>query len=359
MTTTPEPVKHSARLPRGKTFAVLGLIFLGLLLTVVFLHLGQIRSLLTLRKVDDRPLYVMRYYGDYGFGEFAKRGAESDKELEGFVMQRILTGRAPTRRTTEPFGCTVFAARTPDGQALVGRNFDHPYTPILVLYTAPPDGYASISLVDLAYMGYSRSNLPTSSLMGLVRTLATPYVPFDGLNEKGLSISLLAVPFAKSQDDPEKPTLNTTTAIRLVLDRAKTVKEAISLLQGYNMYFSAGVAVHYLIADRSGDAAVVEFLGGRLSVVRSGKPWHLVTNFILSDPRHPGDGQSRYARASQTLTGRAGVVTEDEAMGILKSVVIPGRTQWSGVYSLSQGSLSLSIGEDFSKVREFRLDEPR
>lgn len=59
------------------------------------------------------------------------------------------------------------------------------YSPALFVRTAPEDGYRSISMVNLSYIGFGEDKLPTSLLDSLL-TLAAPYVPLDGLNEKGL-----------------------------------------------------------------------------------------------------------------------------------------------------------------------------
>ena len=48
--------------------------------------------------------------------------------------------------------------------------------------------------------------------------------------EKGLVIALLAVPEAELPYDENKVMDNTTTAIRLVLDYASTVDEAVEML---------------------------------------------------------------------------------------------------------------------------------
>ena len=36
-----------------------------------------------------------------------------------------------------------------------GRNFDWEFSPALLLFTDPPDGYASVSMVDLTFLGIS------------------------------------------------------------------------------------------------------------------------------------------------------------------------------------------------------------
>ena len=71
-------------------------------------------------------------------------------------------------------------------------------------------------------------------------------------------MALLAVPEADAGNTSDKVTLNTTTAIRLVLDKAANVEEAIELLSQYNIYFSGDVKCHFLIADAGGKSVLAE-----------------------------------------------------------------------------------------------------
>src|SRR5512136_15276 len=65
-----------------------------------------------LKKVDDYPLYVMHYQGDYAFDEFLKTGSR-----EGTGTTTRISGNAD-------WSCSVFAALSPSGDPLLGRNFD-------------------------------------------------------------------------------------------------------------------------------------------------------------------------------------------------------------------------------------------
>jgi len=164
--------------------------------------------------VDDYPLYVVHYNGDYGFSEYLATG------------ETTLTGGF-----YRP-GCTVFTA-SGGGEALMGRNFDFPSNPALLLYTNPPDGYASVSMVDLSYFGYSMGSLPREDDLGSL--LTAPYMPFDGMNEKGLVVSMAAIPEALAPESEGKTTIGEIQAIRLLLDYAEDVDEALTLLTEYNV----------------------------------------------------------------------------------------------------------------------------
>lgn len=110
----------------------------------------------------------MTYLGDYGLDDFlAQGGASNDNELLDFLMQKLLKG-LPLRFDIPDLGCSTFAAETPEGDAIFGRNFDMYYSPALFVRTAPEDGYRSISMVNLSYIGFGEDKLPTSLLDSLL-----------------------------------------------------------------------------------------------------------------------------------------------------------------------------------------------
>ena len=61
------------------------LLFLLILLWVFFRN--ELRSLMSLKKLDDYGMYQMIYYGDYGFDEFLEIGAAHDSDIEAFVTK--------------------------------------------------------------------------------------------------------------------------------------------------------------------------------------------------------------------------------------------------------------------------------
>jgi predicted choloylglycine hydrolase len=299
----------------------------------------------------------MKYYGSYGFKDFLKKGANNDKELENSIMKTLTGNQSFT--PSKSIACTMFSAQNEAGDYITGRNFDFDYTPALLLFTNPPDGYASVSMVNLSFAGYDKNHLPTSSLKkSNFKMLGTPYLPFDGMNECGLSMGFLSVPFSQPGKDPEKVTINTTTAIRLVLDYAKNVDEAISLLKKYNIYFSAGIKCHYLISDSSGKSVVVEYINNKMEVVPRNEKWQVVTNFVLSTPEKQGEGDTeviRYEKADTVLRNGKGIISENNAMELLHQVRIPNRTLWSVVYNRTTGRIKIAMGMKYNQVKQFNL----
>lgn len=343
----------------------IGLLWLIIIIAAFVLFRNELRSLMSLEKVDKYGMYQMTYYGDYGFDEFLEVGATNDADIEAFVTKRLLKG-LPINLGVTGDGCTAFVVKNESGDILFGRNFDFLYAPSLQLYTAPNNGYASVSTVNLAFAGYSGDNLPDGSFFNTFLTLAAPFLPFDGMNEKGLAIALLAVPRAEVPYNPDKITLNTTTAIRLVLDKAATVEEAIELLKQYNIYFSGGIECHYLIADASGHSVIVEYVNQELCVVESETEYQIASNFIAYNGLNIGEGFTefeRYDRVQNAIEENNGILEVSGAIQLLADVgVFDGdidKLQWSVLYNLTTGKGGIFANRKTSNIIEFNLDMDR
>lgn len=340
----------------------IGLLWLIIIIAALVLFRNELRSLMSLEKVDKYGMYQMTYYGDYGFDEFLEVGARNDADIEAFVTKRLLKG-LPINLGVTGDGCTAFVVKNESGDILFGRNFDFLYAPSLQLYTAPNNGYASVSTVNLAFAGYSGDNLPDGSFFNTFLTLAAPFLPFDGMNEKGLAIALLAVPKAEVPYNPDKITLNTTTAIRLVLDKAATVEEAIELLKQYNIYFSGGIECHYLIADASGHSVIVEYVNQELCVVESETEYQIASNFIAYNGLNIGEGFTefeRYDRVQNAIEENNGILEVSGAIQLLADVgVFDGdidKLQWSVLYNLTTGNGEIFASRKTNNIIGFHLD---
>lgn len=304
---------------------------------------AEARTLESLRKVDDHPLFVMKVSHDY---QIATR-----EEL-----QRQTAHVAPTRE--QQFACSLFAAFDgPDG-SLYGRNFDWFEHPALLLFTNPEDGYASVSMVDISYLGYANDELEKlESMDGRIDLLQAPQIPFDGMNEHGLVVGMAAVPATKAPVDDSLPTLASVTMIRVMLDKAKTVDEALAVFDDYNVDFVGGPNIHYLIADRSGKSALVELKDGNKHIYRNDDPWHVATNFYLTGVEGSPHRQcARYANLDERLNKANGAFTVDSAMDALKDVA-QETTRWSVIYGIDSGEASLVLSRRFDDRYSISLGE--
>ncbi len=290
---------------------------------------------LNLEKVDNYPLYILRLEGYYGLSEYLRTG----------TLNFRFGGPSPS--------CTCFSASGNGSNPLFGRNFDFPSNPVLLLFTNPSDGYASVSMVDLGYFGYSMGRLPKPD-GDLENLRMTPYLPFDGMNEQGLAVGMAAIPSAEPPYDPGRVTIGEIQVIRLLLDRAGGVEEAIELLGGYNVEMT-DPPIHYMLADRTGRSAIVEFVGGEMKVIRGGEPWQVMTNFIVQGSGAPmAVSCSRYLSVYNGLRNTDGSIGMAEALSLLEGSSQPS-TIWSCVYNLETGDILISMGRKYDNALSFQL----
>ncbi len=354
--------------------AVLGVIVAAVIAVAALFH-NEIATLMSIEKVDDYPLYEMTYLGDYGIDDFVEQGgASSDAELIDFVVKRLMKG-LPVSIELPDLACSTFNATTPEGEGIFGRNFDLSYSPGMMVRTEPENGYASISMVNLGFLGYGEDKLP-DDLASSVTALAAPYAPLDGVNEKGLAVGVLLIDTDPTNQETDKVDITTTTAIRLMLDKCATVDEAVELLEAYDMHSSAKSCYHFQIADAEGNSVVVEYIGDEMSVLEPGDEttagpaadvaYQAATNFLLTPGDYDfGSGQDRYETVTSALAEADGVLTEGEAMEVLAAASQEphvnsrgeeSQTQWSVVYNLDEGTATVTMGGKYGEEHSFSVD---
>ena len=329
---------------------------------------NALQSLTTLKQIDDYGMFQMTYIGDYGFDEFLKVGARDDDEIGAYIMKHLLTDIPINYKSVPGGGCTVFVTRNALDEIIFCRNYDFmynnlSYSPSLQLFTKPDNGYASVSTVNLMFEGYSEDNLPTQGLyLNSFPTLSSPYMPMDGMNKKGLAIAILAVPEAELQYDESKITLNITTALRLVLDKASTVDEAIELLRQYNMYISMNICCQFLIADVNGDSAIINYYKGELKVTKVDTAYQIASNFIPADGANIGMGANEFERYDTIKAGienNGGVLSEEQAIDLLCEVgaVFDDKIylQWSVIYNLTTLKGTIFANRKRDSLIDFQL----
>lgn len=358
----------------------------------------------SVKNVDGQGrLYEVNYTVDYKLDEVI---AKDCKGLNGLfnTIAELLFDRMPKNSVNVKFGagCSAFAVPEAEGiDFLMGRNYDFRhsdetgYKPIaaILVRTAPKDGKKSISLVDGYNLGYGQGfyenpNVDMSMLMGL------PYAILDGINEDGFAIGVLALREKPTiQQAPGKPRIGTTVAMRLLLDRVSTVREAIELLDGsFNLDTSIDgnvpsesaapenyVTYHYFMADATGDFAIVEYTyDGAATYVNPDKmeyfkgddAYRYLTNFYVSDTmkdrpegkNNSTHGLDRYNTLKNTLYHTGYQLSEEEAMQLLYYVSqaptedFTSQTQWSSLYNLSDRSLSLAILREYGNLFNFKVE---
>jgi len=303
----------------------------------------QFASLSSLQKVDDHPLYAMTYVGSY------RPRTET-----------LLVGNPIATTDSHPaWGCSLFTILLDEDNLLYGRNFDWQFSPALLLFTDPPDGYASVSMVDIEYLGFdleTAGNITDLPIEDQSSLLDAPYLPFDGMNEHGLAIGMAAVPPGNVQPDANKETIGSLGIIRQMLDHARTVDEAVDIMRSYNIDFEGGPSVHYLMADAADKSVLVEYFNGEMHILENEEPWHLATNFLRTSVGDPKDGNCwRYNKISAQLSESNGQIDAQTAMGLLSDVA-QNNTQWSVIYHMSSGMINVAMGQQYENMHQFQLD---
>ena len=292
----------------------------------------------SIEKLED-GLYSMEFIGDYGFDGFlAQGGAASDGQVANYLVSFLSQGfyKVESDVETGDFGCSTICTQDENGTVFFGRNYDWAECRAIIVHTKPQNGYESVSTCCLDFLGFSEDYSPDGSMMERMQTLAAIYVPLDGMNEEGLAVAdLIAGDKEATHQNTGKPDLTTTTAIRLLLDKAANVDEAIALLRQYDMNSSIGAAHHLSLADASGKSVVVEYVNGEMLVTET----EVVTNHYLSDCGKQGVGSEQSHLRFDTLSAHSGPAGELEVRDLLKSVAQMNYPQTEGSYEKTMWSI--------------------
>ncbi len=309
---------------------------------------GQQGSLRTLRQLSPYPLYSMETRGEGEFTHFLAGGMPGS--WNGLPLPNDL-------RRDEPGLCSTFMVRRRAGGAIFGHNNDHRPYAVMVLRHFPARGYASISVVNVPSMNDVAVHPALGRFQGQASLLRAPFYPQEGMNERGVAISGMSSPGQERLIDPRRATLSYEQAMRLVLDHAADLDEALLLLGNYNLASSHNQ--HLLVADASGRSAVVEYFGGRMVAIRNDADWQVATNFPLYG-RTLEQRRSecrRYDEAWRRFENQPGGFTLEEAMAVLRAVSMsePLETITSAAYDLNGGRMLLALGRDFERSWSFLL----
>lgn len=305
-------------------------------------------------------LSAVNYDGDYGFDEFlAQGGAASDEEVVSFLSQNVLVEAGGLSFGSLPFGCSTIAVEDGNGNFLFGRNFDWNNCNAMIVQNMPENGYASISTVNMDFINMSGMRL--SSLPDQAQAVICLYAPLDGMNEKGLAVSVNMIQdSATIFQNSDKPDITTTTAIRLLLDKATDVEEAVELLRQYDMHASMGYMMHLALADRNGRSVVVEYVDNEMIVTET----PVVTNFYFAEGEKNGIGTAqsheRYDILKKALENQK-VMSMEEVCDVLDSVSKKNfgefeSTEWSIVFNQSTGEVHYYHRENYENKYTFAIE---
>lgn len=336
----------------------------------------QAKTVASLKDVADGKLYEMTYKADYQLQDFIEADISSQDMLRKAIPQKLLVLPQEMKMESPKPACSSFQAVTPEGDIIYGRNFDYRFkdSGTIVLHCKPKHAYKSMSLVTTSFVGIDGTHLRDGKT-DLSVLAGAPYMQMDGMNEKGFAISVLQLSHKCAiQREPGKHDIMTSVMMRMLLDRAATVDEAVEMLKDYN-YWSDGEQkgrkiqsnYHFLLSDATGKTRVLEYIledgpEGNGKWIMSVVDEKAVTNSYLSDGwRKAGRVDRRITTMNETLSAKGGVLTEEEAMQLLDDVhqtrdtKHEGGTVWSVVYNLTKGTATVCVNYDYSHKYSFKL----
>ena len=310
-------------------------------------------------------VYEMTMDGGYYFDEFIEQGGVSnDDDLIQFIVDNITKGIIPISMKAPEVGCSSFTVIDENENNLFGRNYDFASTSSLILHTNPGNGrHASISSVDLQFLGLGDG---IDGLMDKLTAIAAAYAPLDGMNDAGVSCGIYMSyqgPGDESystDQQTDKPDLTSTTMLRMILDYADDVDEAVKLVEKYDFHDSANSSFHYMVADKSGKSAILEWVNEdatdstdidgtkrvlkvyyndkdeKLGEDEAKNNFQYITNFIVTPGYYANENQEdmkgldRYNYIKNTInpdgTNTEGKFTKEKSLNLLKDL---GRRKWN------------------------------
>ena len=351
---------------------------------------GKLEMIHSMKDLDGNGrLYEIDYNQDYMLDSVMQPGITEQTELFRHIAS-LLFDNLPAENAEVKYGagCSAFAAQEAEGKGfLMGRNYDFRHftpdnksylpTSAILVRTAPEGGKKSISMVDGLNLGFGQG-FYNDGKTDLSMLMALPYAALDGINEDGFAIGVLALNEKQTNQQTGKQRIGTTVAIRMLLDKASTVREAIEMLKNYDMDMRGNghSNYHFFMADATGDYAIVEYTFDKdrtepkvMEVFTADDSLRCVTNFYVApsmtgttDGWGSSHGKDRYENLRKTLDEKKHVMKEAEAMQLLEKVSQPpteeltSQTQWSALYNLTEKTLRLTILREYAKEYNFRIE---
>jgi penicillin V acylase-like amidase (Ntn superfamily) len=180
--------------------------------------------------------------------------------------------------------CTTIVLR--DGQkVVVGSNLDYVVTDGLVFVNQR--GMTRRSVGDPAV----HDAMWVSRFGNVTFNLAARDLPSFGINEAGLVIGSMELLGTRYPEADDRDSLDNASWVQYQLDTSANVRDVIA--SDFDVRISDSAPNHFLVADRSGDAATIEFLDGRM-VVHTGDqlPVAALTNSTYEDSLRSIEGKT-------------------------------------------------------------------
>lgn len=251
--------------------------------------------------------------------------------------------------------CTTFCLRG-DGRIVYGKNYDWSVGDGLLIVNKR--GVARTADAE----GDPRPARWVSKFGSVTFNQYGRDFPMGGMNEKGLTIEVMWLDGTRYPQADARSSVDVLQWIQYQLDNHATVAEVLKTDKSVRIVGTA--PLHYLVADRQGQVATVEFLDGRMVAHTGDKlPVAALANSTYAESLREAKGQSggrsslsRFARAGERARGFDAKKGDPVkyAFETLDQVAQGDYTKWSIVYEIDRGRVHFRT-RDRRKVRSLDL----
>ena len=314
--------------------------------------------------------YYFYFEGDYKLEDCINANLKTEDALREYFSKAVPKILGLENRSVSldfnalGFACSSVVANNAGsaGGKIYGRNFDYPKNAAMIVHTKPAKGFESVSTCYPAFVVNSENFWePENEMEEKYIGAASIFVPLDGMNEKGFYISVLQLDSEKTdQKDDNKHDIQTTVAVRYLLDNADSVDKALEILDGFNMHNVFNTAYHFAMADTSGKSVVVEYFNN----VKYVKDTKVVTNHYLcpesgrSAPKADDDSLIRFNKAIAEGEAADWNLTPEQVRDVLKNMSAKQyntnhesthMTIWSAVFEPNAKKVTYYFRENYDK----------
>lgn len=302
-----------------------------------------LESLVTVKGIGGQyatgGIYLITHYGDR-------------EELFREENQRVI--EHPLIEDTWRF-CSAFSAHQGDS-VTTGRNWDNPNVgSIIINLYRPANGYASVSFsraIDLGFPLNMDLNEVAQSPWS-ERLLLAPFYAMGGINEHGLVVENPGVRPATIYPIDGKEFVFQTYLIRMILDQARNVGEAVELADKYLPFDleQDSLNAHLFIVDAAGQSVVLEYGYNRWDTTYGDQSWQVLTNervYKVPD-QELRRLDWRYNNLATALDQAQGEVDWHQGLKMLRDVSQNGTT-WSVIYTLPTSELHFSAYQEWDII---------
>ena len=200
--------------------------------------------------------------------------------------------------------------------------------------------------------------------------------PTGGMNEKGLVVELMWLDETEYPAADSRPAISVLQWIQYQLDNCETVDEIISSDKKLRIAAVGTTPLHYLAADKKGNAATIEFLDGKM-IVHKGNDLQVpvltnstyresiasISKNSLNEKSSRNSGQSsigRFRKACAMVqhfqSSKNNISPVEYSFDILDEVAQGDFTKWSIVYDIGKSTIHFKT-MSHSKIKFLHVDQ--